>query len=345
MSKTTKLQVDEKNLMNTKFAIDNTCNLLYDDCKQRRCVSMYRDASNPVLCEENYIQSRVPDIVELGNLLKKGKGNNRTMAEYAKECGASPSTFSRIATGKITQPLSFETLVNIWKYADPNSRPTFIDLTKANGLVGRDFAENKERRRPGSFERDEEQFSSEREMKNIIMEELLERGLSVQQQKRIHIDENIPAVMSGAGRAGMILTIQGYEPKYWNIKAMSYIGVKRGFYGDEPIPEIDFECEADVMFHNSAEMFLKDAWEPERTKNIKMSFLFMDRETLEAFWRNLKSAKVNGCFSLILVDCECQEVIEERFVPRIDGTTMKSLFELPMVGENNDWREGVFWDA
>ena len=68
---------------------------------------MYRDESNPVLCEENYIQSRVPDIVALGNLLKMGKGNNRTMAEYAKQCGASPSTFSRIATGKITQPLSY----------------------------------------------------------------------------------------------------------------------------------------------------------------------------------------------------------------------------------------------
>lgn len=306
---------------------------------------MYRDASNPVLCEENYIQSRVPDIVALGNLLKKGKGNNRTMAEYAKECGASPSTFSRIATGKISQPLSFEVLVNIWKFADPEAKLVFMDLTSANGLVDKNFAEKKERRRPGSFERDEEQFSTEREMKNIVMEELLERGLSIQQQKRIHIDENIPAAMSGAGRAGMILRIQGYEPKYWNIRAMSYIGVKRGFYGDEPVPEIDFECEADVMFHNCSEIFLKDAWEPERTNKIKMSFLFMDRETLEAFWENLKSAKVNGWFSLILVDREVQEVVEERFVPRIDGKTVKSLFELPMVGENNDWREGVFWDA
>lgn len=305
---------------------------------------MYRDESNPILCEENYIQSRVPDIVALGNLLKMGKGANRTMAEYAKECGASPSTFSRIATGKITQPLSFETLINIWKYADPSSRLGFIDLTKANGLVGRDFAEKKERRRPGSFERDEEQFSAEREMKNIVTEELLERGLSIQQQKRIHIDENIPAIMSGAGRAGMILRIQGYEPKYWNIRAMSYVGIKRVTVGQEPAPGIDFECEADFMFRDCAEMFLKDLWEPDRTKDIKMSFLFMDKETLEAFWRNLRYAKVNGCFSLILVDRERQTVIEERFVPRIDGTTPSSLFDLPMVGENDDWSEGVVWD-
>ena len=92
-------------------------------------------------------------------------------------------------------------------------------------------------------------------------------------------------------------------------------------------------------------MFLKDAWEPERTKSIKMSFLFMDRETLEAFWRKLKCAKVNGWFSLILVDRECQTVIEERFVPRVDGETMKSLFDLPMTGEGDNWRENALWDA
>ena len=74
---------------------------------------MYIDTSNPILDERLYMQTRVPDITELGNLLKKAKGSNRTMAEYAKECGVSPSTFSRIATGKITQPLSFETVVNI----------------------------------------------------------------------------------------------------------------------------------------------------------------------------------------------------------------------------------------
>ena len=306
---------------------------------------MYRDASNPVLCEDNYIQSRVPDIVALGTLLKRGKGKNRTMADYAKECGASPSTFSRIATGKITQPLSFEILVNICKFADPEAKLVFSDLTIANGLVNKDFAERKERRRPGTFERDEVMFSTEREMKNIVMEELLERGLSIQQQKRIHLDENVPGVFAGAGRSGMILRVQGYEPKYWNVRAMSYLGVKRGFYGDEPVPEIDFECEADIMFHDNAELFLKDAWEPERTEIVKMSFVFMHKEAFEAFWTHLKAARVNGWFSLILVDRELQQVVEERFIPRIDGRTMESLFSLPMVGENNDWRDGAYWNT
>lgn len=303
---------------------------------------MYDEANDSLLNENNYIQSRVPDIAELGNLLKRGKGRNRTMAEYAKVCNASPSTFSRIATGKITQPLSFEVLVNIWRNADKESRLIFLDLVRANGLVAKDFAERKEERHPGTFERDEVQYSTEREMKNIVMEELLARGLLVQQQRRIHIDENVPSVLSGAGRAGMILRIQGYEPKYWNIKTMSYIGIHRGFYGDEPVPEIDYECEGDWMFHTNAEIFLKDAWEPERTEKVKMSFVFMDRETLEAFEKNLKSAKVNGWFSLILVDCEKQEVVEERFVPRKDGKTMNSLFLLPMVGEDGDWREDMF---
>lgn len=300
---------------------------------------MYIDTSNPILDERLYMQTRVPDITELGNLLKKAKGSNRTMAEYAKECGVSPSTFSRIATGKITQPLSFETVVNIWKNADPEANMIFITLLHANGFVEKSFAEKKEKRRPGSFELDEAQFSTEREIKNIIMEELLDRDLEVVSQRRIHLDENVPAIISGAGRSRLILRINGYEPKYWFIEAMSYIGVKRGFYGEEPVPEIDFECEADLMFHDSAEIFLKDAWEPERMEKVQVSFAFTDIETLEAFYSKMKSGKVNGWFSLILVDLESQVVLEERFIPRKDGQTKESLFDLPFQGEDGDWQD------
>lgn len=300
---------------------------------------MYIDTSNPILDERLYMQTRVPDITELGNLLKKAKGSNRTMAEYAKECGVSPSTFSRIATGKITQPLSFETVVNIWKNADPEANMIFITLLHANGFVEKSFAERKEKRRPGSFERDEAQFNTEREIKNIIMEELLDRDLEVVSQRRIHLDENVPAIISGAGRSRLILRIKGYEPKYWFIEAMSYIGVKRGFYGEEPVPEIDFECEAGLMFHDSAEIFLKDAWEPERMEKVQVSFAFTDIETLEAFYSKMKSGKVNGWFSLILVDLESQVVLEERFIPRKDGQTKESLFDLPFQGEDSDWQD------
>lgn len=301
--------------------------------------SMYIDHSNPVLDERNYIQTRVPDITALGNLLKRAKGNGRTMAEYAKECEASPSMFSRIATGKITKPLSFEIVVNIWKHADPEARISFIELVTANGFVDKSFAEKKEKRRPGSFEREEAQFSTEREIKNIIMEELLDRGLEVLSQRRIHLDENVPAVVSGAGRSRLILRIKGYEPKYWFIEAMSYIGVRRGFYGDEPVPEIDFECEASVMFHDSAEIFLKDAWEPERMEKVHVSFAFTDIETLEAFYNKIKPGKVHGWVSLILVDLDSQVVLHERYIPRKDGKTTTSLFELPIQNDDSDWQD------
>lgn len=296
---------------------------------------MYIDTSNPILDERLYMQTRVPDITELGNLLKKAKGNNRTMAEYAKECGVSPSTFSRIATGKISHPLSFETVVNIWKYSDPEANMIFRTLLYANGFVEKSFAEKKEKRHPGSFERDEVQFSTEREIKNVIMEELLERDLEVLSQRRIHLDEDVPAIVSGASRGRLILRIKGYEPKYWFIEAMSYTGVKRGFYGDEPVPEIDFECEAGLMFHDTAEIFLKDAWESERMEKVQVSFAFTDVETLESFYNKIKPGKVNGWFSLILVDLESQVVLEERYLPRKDGKTKESLFDLPLHGEED----------
>ena len=305
---------------------------------------MYGDSSNPMLDEANYIQTRVPDITELGNILRKAKGKNRTMAEYAKECGASPSTFSRIANGKITQPLSFETLANIWKYSDPEANIIFTTLTYANGLMEKSFIEKKEKRYPGNVQRDELQYSTEREIKNIIMEELLNRELAIVSQRRIHVDESVPAILASAGRSGLILQVQGYTPKYWNIKVMSYIGVRRGAYSDEPVAETDFECEADIMFHNAAEIFLKDAWEPEKTEKVKVSFAFLDIETLEAFYKNIKCAKVNGWFSLLLVDRECKKITMEKIIPRKDGRTMESLFSLPIVEGEMDWKDDYYWE-
>ena len=293
---------------------------------------MERDI-NPVLDPNNYIQSRTPDVTELSNLIKKAKGPSRTMAEFAEACGISASTFSRIANGKIIQPLSIEVLSQIWLNADSESGVYIYSLTAANGMTSKDFRDRKEGRRPGSYDADERRFSLENEMKNIISTELLERGLGILSQKRVDKDSNIPAAVGGCGRGNLLLKLQGYEPRYWKYQTMAFTGIKRVSIGQEPELGIDYECEADFMFHDEAETFLLDAWETERMHDIKISYVFPDAELFDAFYHRVEKAQVNNWISIIWVDLNRKEVMEEKFLTRRDGRTMSSLFDLPRLSD------------
>ena len=299
-------------------------------------IGMDNNMGNPVLNPDNYIQTRTPDVSELANLIRKAKGVNRTMSEFAEMCGVSASTFSRIANGKITQPLSLEILTKICLNADPDAGVYIGNLTVANGMVTKEFLSHKDSRGLNA-QKDEQRFSTENEMKNIISAALLERGLEIAYQKRIHISEGIPAIASGCGRGNLLVRIQGYEPLYWKYKTMSFTGIKRFVAGNSPIEGIDYECEADLMFHEEAEYFLLDAWNPEKLCKVKMSYVFPDREIYEAFYKRIENAKVHNWISIVLVDLKLGCVIEERFLNRVDGKICSSVFELPLMEEDEDY--------
>lgn len=299
-------------------------------------IGMANITGNPVLNPDNYIQTRMPDVSELANLIRKAKGVNRTMSEFAEMCGVSASTFSRIANGKITQPLSLEILTKICLNADPDAGVYIGNLTVANGMVTKEFLSRKDSRGLNA-QRDEQRFSTENEMKNIVSAALLERGLAIAYQKRIHISEGVPSIASGCGRGNLLVRIQGYEPLYWKYKTMSYKGIKRCVVGNSSIEGIDYECEADFMFHDEAEYFLMDAWEPEKLRKVKMSYVFPDREIYEAFYKRVENARVHNWISVVLVDLKLGCVIEERFLHRADGKTCSSVFELPLMEDDEEY--------
>lgn len=295
---------------------------------------------NPVLNPDNYIQTRTPDVSELANLIRKAKGVNRTMSEFAEMCGVSASTFSRIANGKITQPLSLEILTKICLNADPDAEIYIGNFTVANGMVTKEFLNRKDSRGLNT-QKDEQRFSTENAMKNIVSSALLERGLAIAYQKRIHISEGVPAIASGCGRGNLLVRIQGYDPLYWKYKTMSYTGIKRSVVDNSPMEGIDYECEADFMFHNEAEYFLMDVWEPEKLRKVKMSYVFPDREIYEAFYKRVENARVHNWISIVLVDLKLGDVIEERFLHRVDGKTCSSVFELPLMEDDEECLDSV----
>ena len=74
-----------------------------------------------------------PNFTMLSELTNKAKGN-RTVTEYALQCGVNASTMSRIINGKVSTPISDELIVAIAANADPDSGVSFEALLKAHGL-------------------------------------------------------------------------------------------------------------------------------------------------------------------------------------------------------------------
>lgn len=280
--------------------------------------NMIVEGENPLLEKQNFIQTRTPNKVELAALIKKAKGVDRTMADYAKSCGVSPSMFSRIANCNISQPLSWEILVKIFENACEDSCVTWVELLEADGYVlkGKQNHENKR------------VYDLKNNLKDIIVNELLERGVAIQYLKRIPVSEKILAGESGCGRGNLFLKLQDYDPSYWKFKTMVSSARHRPGWDTT---EDDAEYEADCLFHDEAETLLADLWQPERLKKLRIAYVFSDYELFERFYDRLKVGKVNGTFSVIYIDVESNAVCEERFIERIDGIKPESLFDLPIL--------------
>ena len=294
-------------------------------------------SGNPVLDPNEYIQSRTPNKVELANLIVRAKGKNRTMADFAQACGVSSTMFSRIANEKIVQPVSFDVLVQICLNSAPESRVYMQELTIANGMVLKEFAEEKDRKGEGKFQRDEKRFSLENEMKNVITSALLNRGVGIRTYKRIE-DPSVHTRVRNCGRPRLVIQTDGYEPLYLRFEMMAPVGVRRGDKAFENEDVLDAESEILFMFNNVAEIFLLDIWEKEGLKNVQHTFVFHDREMYNEFLSRVGDNKVNNWFSVLLVDVKAQTVIEECYIPRFDGESKSSIFDLPIL-QSDDTEE------
>lgn len=83
--------------------------------------------------KNGYIRISDPNKEELARLLKKAKGDGRSMRQFASECGVNQSTFSRIVNKRFTGASSDKLIVAIAEHADPESGVTLDALMAAHG--------------------------------------------------------------------------------------------------------------------------------------------------------------------------------------------------------------------
>lgn len=271
-----------------------------------------------------YIATRLPDKLKLAAYIKEAKGPERTMAEFATQCGTlTASSFSRIIHGNLTKPLSEDVIQSIVKNAAPGARVDYESMMRTNGMDPKDQEKN-------SFDEAAHWESVERKKKelqvrNILADEHLARGHMIQYFPRLFEDfsasgapsvpDHIPRSRFGlAVPSSFAIRIQGYEPLYWNYVVNLTV--------------LDTEREPQKLpgFHVYSAFFLRDAWEPDTLKDVKQTFVFVDEAAYHTFFSMLSGVKVHGFVSALLVDLEKGRVMEERFLPRIDGKEIESIF-------------------
>ncbi|MBR1597933.1 MAG: hypothetical protein IJ661_03345 [Lachnospiraceae bacterium] len=275
--------------------------------------------------DRKYVATRLPDKLKLAEYIKEAKGPGRTMAEFAKQCGTlSAPSFSRIIKGNLVKPLSVEIIQSIVKNAAPGARVDYESMMRANGMVPEDL-EKEESDVTVYRERAEQEKNMELQVRNIIADEHFARGHMIQYFPGLPEDvsprhEYLSPIYIPKSRFGLsvpssfTIRIQGHEPLFWNYDVNLH-GVNLH------VPERDKLAELPY-----ASFFLRDTWEPETLKDVKQSFVFVDKGTYQAFLSLLSGVKVHNNVSVLLVDLKAGRIVEEHFLDRYDGKQMDSVF-------------------
>ena len=292
---------------------------------------------------KEYIQFTEPDKKALADALAECKGSDRTMAQFAEACSISPSTLSRILNGNITKPLSEDTLKIIFQNKAEGCKVEMDELYRANGMLPKEernrIAHGMESRRIAEALQDIAQ--------QTIINELFSRGYAVKADIS-HSMAGRSAIMdartdSDRGDLSIRYSLGIVLPELHDLSEwvfQIYAGANQGpIYSNDRPPEMNARFTIRRMMQMRSEIFLIDAWQPERLAGLKYSWVFVDPYLYDAFRDYTKTARLNNAMSTILVDPNEQVVLKEEWMncPMKDDYT--SLFR-----DENDRRPGTDYE-
>lgn len=284
---------------------------------------------------EDYVQVRPPIKKMMTEIVNAMKGPDRSMADFATATGLSTSMLSRIVNENYAKPISVDVLQKIADKRSDDCPLDLEDLLEANGMMTKEEASRQssmERRR----QRIMEQQKRQRDMRDIITDELFARGVAIKKlgvppRSEIHDSE----LFFGARVCDMAITLPEQKDYIeWGFSMLS--GIR-----DSDDDRRDDSFYIRRIIDNNAVIFLQDAWEPEESKQNKFSFGFVDETYFNMFIDALQIAKFNNQMSAILIDINAQKVLKEYIFPCKNFPDAKSLFDLPVHQEEDD-RKGDF---
>lgn len=279
-----------------------------------------------------YIQVDAPDFMRLGEYVTEAKGANRTMAQFAEECGIGASTLSRVVNGKIRKPLSENAIRTIYEHRDPNSRILFNTFMRINGMQDKEKVERDKKAgkiNTREYGRIEEVKNRERLMKNAIVIALSDRDVPVVNCK-VEYPPKIQSLYGMNLYYDFAFEVNNAPQQTWCFETFTQqSNIKM------PLTTI-----SERIMATMSRAFLMDAWSPELLQNKKISFVFCDRTLYENTLKQVQNAPIKSAMSMILVDLATTTVVEETWISTSPKT--KSVLELP-VKEKITFSEKDYW--
>ena len=288
--------------------------------------------------ELEYVSVRIPDKMLIASIINEAKGC-RTMAQLAELCGISASTLSRAVNGKITKPMPVELIKKIAENAEPKDSQLFERLVRANGLMPKnEFEMRNARISARNHSIIEERRILETKAKNIIMNELFNRGIFVKLLPR-----GGATLHSSYGQAlpfdFAIETDLGNGKIIWSFLIIPY--TLSEVLGEGNIPVGYYLRRA---MQNMSGWFLTDAWEPEILKNRLHSFLFVDGSVYLSFEDHLVGGpQLNSDISFITINVVEEKIDFEIFMEKKDKPKCDLIFARPLVAVEENGNSDENW--
>lgn len=268
--------------------------------------------------EKIYVQYTEPDKNQLARLLAYCKGLSRTMAQMGEDTGLSASMLSRISNGNLTKPLPEETLRAIYKGKTEDCDVTMDDLYRANGMI---TADERNRMAHGMESRRMAEALQER-TQQIIINELFSRGYAVKADvshsmagRSIITDRRTD---SDRGDLPIRYDLGVVLPELHDLSEWVFIiytmPAQLPSYMADRSPEMNARTTIRRMLQMRSNIFLIDAWQPERLAGLKYSWVFADEDIYNAFRDYMKVARLNNAMSTILVDVNDRVVLKEEWL-------------------------------
>ena len=320
--------------------------------------------------EAKYVRVAPPMPDRVTELVKAMKGPGRTMAQFAKACGLSPSTLSRLINSSPDKPATQNLLTRLFEKRDPSCTITFDELMRANGMAPQraesDYEAEMQRRRAVGQAR-LRRFDVMRDgIKNGLLERGIQIGLNRPHHLRIRFDadeeitvedalvfglvrssvphlilrvaDNNNAFFWGFSFITMRMEEEEVDPKDTTSYVLDYawrvIERRIAFFLRSA-----FQWDIDGYIRNHASMPENERSDIERLD--KMSFVFVDARLHDVFCTIVQSFDLKENTSAILLDGDTGEFVQERFLTTAGSNDATDLFRLSPVANEQDCGQDV----
>ena len=288
------------------------------------------------MIKQDYIFRKVQDIdkVRFAELLSAAKGG-RTMKDFAADCGVNPSTFTRIMQMANKGASSPELLEAIAQHADPASGVTLEALADANGYRIRQ--DDRLRSTHLFAQRD----NTERLIRNVLVQELLDRG---QQVRMGSIRYDFSKSLSLRPDALIMTDAFGKENEVWFVDSIAntpYL-VHRG---NPKEPEINQIRVKQMAFDKLSRFVFIGMNKIDLFRPGRFSLVVLDPAIYEIIVEEFAETNVPTDISIILIDPLNNCISDEYILPHTELGNRDSYFMTTQpVVDDYDYLSTDFYD-